>query len=65
MSLATAERLVQTTPDQAVELLREARAGAAASLTELRDLVRGISPPLLTERGPRRRRAGAGSRQST
>jgi signal transduction histidine kinase len=51
MSLATAERLLQTNPDQAVELLREARAGAAASLTELRDLVRGISPPLLTERG--------------
>jgi signal transduction histidine kinase len=51
MSLATAERLLQTNPDQAVALLREARAGAAASLTELRDLVRGISPPLLTERG--------------
>ncbi|WP_043716057.1 histidine kinase [Kutzneria sp. 744] len=51
MSLATAERLLRTDPEQVVELLREARAGAAASLTELRDLVRGISPPLLTERG--------------
>ena len=51
MSLATAERLMQTNPEQAVQLLREARAGAAASLTELRDLVRGISPPVLTERG--------------
>ncbi|MFC0437467.1 sensor histidine kinase [Kutzneria buriramensis] len=51
MSLATAERLMRTNPDQAVRLLREARAGAAASLTELRDLVRGISPPVLTERG--------------
>ena len=51
MSLATAERLMRTNPEQAVQLLREARAGAAASLTELRDLVRGISPPVLTERG--------------
>jgi signal transduction histidine kinase len=51
MSLATAEKLMRTRPDQAMELLREARAGAAASLTELRDLVRGISPPVLTERG--------------
>lgn len=51
MSLATAERLMQKDPEQAVRLLREARAGAAASLTELRDLVRGISPPVLTERG--------------
>jgi signal transduction histidine kinase len=51
MSLATAEKLMQTNPEQAMQLLREARAGAAASLTELRDLVRGISPPVLTERG--------------
>ncbi|MBB5889192.1 sensor histidine kinase [Kutzneria kofuensis] len=51
MSLATAEKLMRTNPDQAVALLREARAGAAASLSELRDLVRGISPPVLTERG--------------
>jgi signal transduction histidine kinase len=51
MSLATAEKLMRTDPEQAVALMREARAGAAASLTELRDLVRGISPPVLTERG--------------
>ncbi|MFI9383787.1 sensor histidine kinase [Kutzneria sp. NPDC052558] len=51
MALATAEKLMQTNPVQAVELVREARAGAAASLTELRDLVRGISPPVLNERG--------------
>lgn len=51
MSLATVERLMQTDPDRAKALLREARAGAATSLTELRDLVRGISPPVLTERG--------------
>ncbi|MEV4098062.1 sensor histidine kinase [Streptosporangium saharense] len=51
MSLATVERLMRTDPDQAAELLREARAGAATSLTELRDLVKGINPPVLTERG--------------
>lgn len=51
MSLATVEKLMETDPDRARALLREARAGATASLAELRDLVRGISPPLLTERG--------------
>ncbi|MEU6412315.1 histidine kinase [Microbispora sp. NPDC046933] len=51
MSLATVERLMETDPNRAKALLREARSGAATSLTELRDLVRGISPPVLTERG--------------
>jgi signal transduction histidine kinase len=51
LSLATAEKLMETHPDQARTLLREARAGAATSLTELRELVRGISPPVLSERG--------------
>jgi signal transduction histidine kinase len=51
LSLATAEKLMETDPDRARALLREARAGAATSLTELRELVRGISPPVLTERG--------------
>ncbi|WP_324194847.1 sensor histidine kinase [Nocardia terpenica] len=51
LSLATAERFMKTDPDRAMALLREARAGARASLTELRELVRGISPPVLTERG--------------
>ncbi|GAB3575416.1 hypothetical protein GCM10027445_37850 [Amycolatopsis endophytica] len=51
MSLATAEKLMDTDPGQAKTLLREARAGATTSLAELRDLVRGISPPVLTERG--------------
>ncbi|MET1071343.1 MAG: histidine kinase [Umezawaea sp.] len=49
--LATAEKLMDTDPGQARALLRDARSGAASSLTELRDLVRGISPPVLTERG--------------
>jgi len=51
LALATAEKLMETDPLQAKELLRDARAGAATSLTELRELVRGISPPVLTERG--------------
>lgn len=51
LSLATAEKLMETDPARAKALLREARAGAATSLTELRDLVRGISPPVLNERG--------------
>ncbi|WP_037366675.1 sensor histidine kinase [Amycolatopsis orientalis] len=51
LALATAEKLMETNPEQAKELLRDARAGAATSLTELRELVRGISPPVLNERG--------------
>ncbi|MGW5648076.1 sensor histidine kinase [Saccharopolyspora sp. NPDC003752] len=51
LSLATAERLVGTDPDQAKALMREARVGAATSLTELRELVRGINPPVLNDRG--------------
>lgn len=51
LSLATAEKLMRTDPDQARALLRDARAGAAASLAEMRELVRGISPPVLNERG--------------
>jgi signal transduction histidine kinase len=52
LSIATAERLLDTDPDKARELLRDARAGMAGSLAELRDIVRGIAPPVLTERGP-------------
>ncbi|MFI6597286.1 sensor histidine kinase [Nonomuraea sp. NPDC050536] len=51
LSLATAEKLMETNPAQAKALMRDARVGAATSLTELRDLVRGISPPVLNERG--------------
>ncbi|MET9249347.1 histidine kinase [Nonomuraea sp. NPDC003709] len=51
LALATAEKLMETDPDQARTLLRDARVGAATSLNELRELVRGISPPVLNERG--------------
>ncbi|MER7466859.1 sensor histidine kinase [Streptomyces sp. NPDC097981] len=51
LSLATAEKLMETDPDRARALMRDARAGATASLGELRELIRGISPPVLSERG--------------
>ncbi|MGC4938209.1 histidine kinase [Kribbella sp. DT2] len=51
LSLATAEKLMDTDPAQAKALLQEARTGAATSLTELRELVQGINPPVLNERG--------------
>ncbi|NUP20890.1 MAG: sensor histidine kinase [Streptomyces sp.] len=51
LALATAEKLMEINPDQAKALMREARGGAAASLAELRELVKGISPPVLNERG--------------
>ncbi|MFF8640842.1 sensor histidine kinase [Streptomyces sp. NPDC015345] len=51
LSLATAEKLMETDPERAKALMRDARAGATASLAELRELTRGISPPVLAERG--------------
>ena len=51
LSLTTAEKLMETNPDQARALMRDARAGATASLAELRELIQGISPPVLNERG--------------
>ncbi|MEV0114141.1 histidine kinase [Streptomyces sp. NPDC050844] len=51
LSLATAEKLMGTDPEQAKALMREARAGAATSLAELRELVKGINPPVLNDRG--------------
>jgi len=51
LSLATAEKLMETDPKQAKALIREARVCAATSMTELRELIKGISPPVLNERG--------------
>ncbi|MCT9088012.1 sensor domain-containing protein [Streptomyces sp. ASQP_92] len=51
MNLGTIEALVETDPAQAKKLLAMARASSAEALTELRDLVRGIHPPVLAERG--------------
>jgi signal transduction histidine kinase len=51
MHLSAAERLVDTDPEQAKQLLREARASSVIALDQLRTLVRGINPPVLVERG--------------
>lgn len=51
LSVTTAEKLMETDPERAKALMRDARVGATASLAELRELIRGISPPVLNERG--------------
>lgn len=51
MSLGTIEALMEKDPAQARQLLAAARESSAEALTELRDLVRGIHPPVLAERG--------------
>ncbi|MFE6486289.1 sensor histidine kinase [Streptomyces sp. NPDC057757] len=51
MDLGTIEALVEKDPARAKELLGRARRSSAEALTELRDLVRGIHPPVLAERG--------------
>jgi signal transduction histidine kinase len=51
MSLRAAERLIPTSPDAAVALVAEARATSVKALTELRELVRGVLPPVLADRG--------------
>jgi signal transduction histidine kinase len=51
MSLGLAEQKLRTDPGAAQELLAEARRGAHEALEELRDLARGIHPPMLTDRG--------------
>ncbi len=51
MSLGMAEQKLTEDPDRAGELLAEARAGAEHALRELRDLARGIHPPVLADRG--------------
>ena len=51
LSLGAIEQLIDKDPDAARELLRQARATSATALADLRDLVRGIHPPVLSERG--------------
>jgi signal transduction histidine kinase len=51
MSLRAAEQVFQTSPKAALALVAEAREMSARALTELRDLVRGIHPPVLADRG--------------
>ncbi|MCW8101279.1 sensor histidine kinase [Streptomyces tauricus] len=51
MDLGTIDALIEKDPAKARQLLAQARRSSAEALTELRDLVRGIHPPVLAERG--------------
>ncbi|XVV04619.1 sensor histidine kinase [Actinosynnema sp. CA-248983] len=51
MSLGMAEELLARDPQAARDLLAEARESSSQALAELRDLVRGIHPPVLADRG--------------
>jgi signal transduction histidine kinase len=51
MSLGLAEQQLATDPEHAQQLLAEARVGVGEALQELRDLARGIHPPVLADRG--------------
>jgi signal transduction histidine kinase len=51
MNLGLAEQMIEADPAQAKRLLTDARTSAGAALSDLRDLVRGIHPPVLADRG--------------
>jgi len=51
MDLGAIEALMEHDPVRAKALLAQARRNSAEALEELRDLVRGIHPPVLAERG--------------
>ncbi|MDL4777759.1 MULTISPECIES: sensor histidine kinase [Thermomonosporaceae] len=51
MNIGLAEEMMKHDPETARTLMAEARASSGKALVELRDLVRGIHPPVLAERG--------------
>jgi signal transduction histidine kinase len=51
INLRTAEKLIATSPVEATALVADCRNTATLALSELRDLVRGIYPPVLADRG--------------
>ncbi|GAA3212790.1 sensor histidine kinase [Actinocorallia longicatena] len=51
MHLGAAERLLESDPDAARKILADLRQSSSQALAELRDLVRGIHPPVLSDRG--------------
>lgn len=51
MSLGMADAVVQSDPEMARELIGEARQATVDALAELRQVVRGIHPPVLADRG--------------
>ena len=51
LNLGLAEQMIARDPEAAQSLVAEARAAAGTALVELRDVIRGIHPPLLADRG--------------
>jgi signal transduction histidine kinase len=51
MNLGVAERLLEKDPEAVRTILADTRKASASALSELRDLVRGIHPPVLADRG--------------
>jgi len=51
LNIGLAQEMVRADPDRAIALLDEARQSSGQALSELRELVRGIHPPVLAERG--------------
>jgi len=51
INLRTAEKMIEASPDAAAALVADCRNTATLALSELRDLVRGIYPPVLADRG--------------
>ncbi len=51
MSLRAAEQLMTANPEAALALVTEARETSSRAIDDLRDLVRGIYPPVLADRG--------------
>jgi len=51
MHLRAMEKLIPASPDAALALVAEARETSARALTDLRELVRGVHPPVLADRG--------------
>jgi signal transduction histidine kinase len=51
MNLRAAQKLITSSPEAASQLLAEAIDSSSRALTELRNLVRGIYPPVLADRG--------------
>jgi signal transduction histidine kinase len=51
MKIGLAEELMERDPEAAQRLMAQAREYSGQALEELRDLVRGIHPPVLAERG--------------
>lgn len=51
MRLGLAEQGIADDPQRAAQLLREAQADTEAAMAELRQVVRGIYPPVLSDRG--------------